>query len=503
MKKLLTSLSLILGSFLNHQVLSQPVVRGGPSAPGKTPQDIELRIRRIEERLLPPIAIQGEGSVSMKLADRMQFYKTPGVSIAFIDSGRIEWARGYGVREVGRNLPITTETLFQAGSISKPVSAMIALQLVQRGRLVLDEDVNKKIVSWKVPENEFTREQKVTLRRILSHNAGLTNHAVGNYTSGDRLPTLLQILDGEKPANTGPIRVDVVPGSVWRYSGGGYTVLQQLIIDVGGKPFETQAQEVIFDRLKMIHSTFKQPLSDKFRGLAAVGHNRAGEKLDGNWIIFPEMAAAGMWTTPSDLARFALELHKPTNGRSNKVLSAAMSDQMLTRQFGSWGLGLEVDGDGDSVHYSHGGDTEGYKCFMVMYQNGQGVVIMTNSERGDRLVDEILRSVAKEYGWSDYKPKLKTLAKIDPKVFADYIGLYQFEFSPDFVLTIGTESGNLTTELKQPTGQSKSELYPESETRFFRKDVDVEVTFYRDVSGRVTHLIFCQDGQDYRVNRVK
>jgi CubicO group peptidase (beta-lactamase class C family) len=480
---------------------SEPAIVG-PSQ--NVPPDLEQRIRRIEEGLLLPVIVKGQPSQPMKLADRMQFYKTPGVSIAFINNGRIEWARGYGVREAGSRETVTTETLFQAGSISKPVTATIALQMAQAGKFNLDEDVNRKLVSWKVPENEFTKREKVTLRRILSHSAGLTNHAAGNYAVGAELPTLLQVLDGAKPANTPPIRVDIVPGSRWRYSGGGYGVLQQLIIDAGGKPFPTLAQEIIFDRLKMKHSTFEQPLPERFQNRAAVGHNRAGERIVGNWIVFPEMAAAGLWSTPSDLARFALEVQQSKIGKSNKILTAQTTDQMLTRQIENWGLGFVVEGAGRSARFSHGGDTEGYKCLLVMYQNtGQGAVIMTNSDRGERLTDEIMRSVAREYGWSEYQPKEKAIARIDPKVYADYIGQYQFEFSADYVLTISTETGNLITELKQPTGQSKAELYPESETKFFRKDADIEVIFVKNETGRVTYLIFRQDGQDLRARRIK
>ena len=467
-------------------------------------QDVEERIRRIESGLLLPVVVKGELVASMKLADRMEFYKTPGVSIAFINNGRIEWTRGYGVRAVGGNEPVTAETMFQAGSISKPVAAAIALQMVQNGRLTLDGDVNEKLISWKVPENEFTKEQKVTVRRILSHSAGLTNHVAGNYVAGAELPTLVQILNGVKPANTPPIRVDIIPGSRWRYSGGGYGVVQQLIVDVAGKPFEKLAQEIIIDRLKMNHSTFEQPLPEKFRKSAAVGHNRAGEKIQGDWITFPEMAAAGLWSTPSDLARFALEIQQSKSGRSNRILSTQTTDQMLTRQIENWGLGFAVDGEGNSARFSHGGDTDGYKCFLIMYETtGQGVVIMTNSDRGDRLTDEILRSIAREYGWSDFRPKEKTIVKIDPTVYAGYIGNYQFEFSKDFTLAISTQDGNLITELKQPTGLSKAVLYPESNTKFFRKDVDIELAFVKDDQGRVTHLIFRQDGQDLRANRIK
>lgn len=468
------------------------------------PRDINQRIERIENGLLLPVSVKGQPSVPLKLADRMQFYKTPAVSIAFVNNGRIEWARAYGVREVGSREPVTTQTLFQAGSISKPVAATIALQMAQSGRFALDEDVNKKLVSWKIPENEFTGEQKVTLRRILSHSAGLTNHAAGNYASDAKLPTLLQILDGVKPANTPPIRVDLIPGSRWRYSGGGYGVLQQLIIDAGGKPFQQIAQEIIFGPLKMRHSTFEQPLPERFRRMAAVGHNRAGEKIAGNWIVFPEMAAAGLWSTPSDLARFALELQKSKAGKSNKILKTEMTNQMLTRQVENWGLGFVLEGEGNSARFSHRGDTEGYKCLLVMYQNtGQGAVIMTNSDRGDRLADEILRSIAKEYGWTDYKQKEKVLAQVNPKIYETYFGQYELEISPDFVVTIAAKNGNLLMTLKQPTGESSAELLPESEKKFFRREVDFEITFVTNDSGRATGLVIRQDGTEYQAKKIK
>ena len=469
------------------------------------PSDVEQRIGRIEQGLLLPVIVKGQPSEPMKLADRMRFYKTPGVSIAFINDGRVEWARGYGVREAAGREPVTIETLFQAGSISKPVTAIAALRLVQAGRLNLDEDVNRKLVSWKVPENEFTKEKKVTLRGLLSHSAGVNVSSFIGYLTNEQVPTLLQILDGVKPANTPPIRVEQAPGGGFRYSGGGYTIVQQLLIDVEKKPFPDLMSELVFEPLKMKHSTFKQhPLPENLANLAAAGHNYNGEALAGKWRILPEMAAAGLWTTPSDLARLVIEIERAQAGRLDRFLSPATVDQMLTRQSGDWGLGFSVEGAGRTRRFSHGGSTLEFNSHLVAYnQTGQGVVIMTNSLRGERIINELLRSIAREYGWGDFQPKEKTIVRIDPKVYADYIGQYQFEFSSDYVLTIGTEAGNLITELKQPTSQSRAELYPESETKFFRKDVDVEVIFVKDETGRVTHLIFRQDGQDLKARRIK
>lgn len=469
------------------------------------PPDVEQRIRRIENGLVLPVVVKGQPVESMKLADRMQFYKTPGVSIAFISNGRIEWARGYGLREAGKTEPVTTETLFQAGSISKAVTAIAALRLVQAGKLNLDEDVNRKLVSWKIPENEFTREKKVTLHSLLSHSAGVNVPSFAGYLTDEQVPTLVQILDGVKPANTPPIRVEQTPGSGFRYSGGGYTIVQQLLIDTEKKSFPDLMNELVFQPLKMRHSTFEQqPLPKNLADSAAAGHNGNGKTPPGRWRIFPEMAAAGMWTTPSDLARLLIEVEGAQAGRANKFLSAATVNQMLTAQSGEWGLGFSLEGAGRTRRFGHGGSTLEFNSYLTAYnQTGQGIVIMTNSLRGNALINEILRSVAREYGWSDFQQKEKTIAKIDPKVYADYTGQYQFEFSSEYVVTVSTQNGDLITELKQPTGQSKATIYPESETRFFRKDVNVEVSFVKDETGRVTHLIFHQEGQDFRAKRIK
>ena len=451
---------------------------------------IDERIRRVENGLLPLVAIKGEPNAAMKLAKRMRFYKTPGISVAVINNGKIEWARGYGVTETGGTKPVTSETLFQAGSISKPVAAMAALRLVQENRLNLDEDVNKKLVSWKVPENNFTKEQKVTLRGLLSHSASVTVHGFPGYASDQPIPTLRQILDGTPPANSTPLRVDGAPNKDWRYSGGGYVILQELLENVTGKPFPAFMKETIFKKLKMNRSTYQQPLPREFWNSTAAGHRTDGEKVKGNWHAYPEMAAAGLWTTPSDVARLVIEIQKSNAGKSNKILSLKMVDEMLTPQVGGWGLGPQLRGNNESKRFSHHGSTKGYKCLMIAYSStGQGAVVMTNSDNGSALAGEITRSIAKEYGWRDYLLKEKVIAPVDPKIYDSYAG--QYELAPDFIITVTNENGKL---LVQATGQSKFEFFPESETNFFPKHFDGQIRFVKDAQGKVTGLIL-RDGE--------
>jgi CubicO group peptidase (beta-lactamase class C family) len=444
------------------------------------------RISRVENGLLPGSIIKGQDA-RMKLAERMAFHKVPGVSIAVINEGKLEWAKGYGVLEVQGSKAVTTETLFQAASISKPVAAMASLALVEQDRLSLDENVNSKLTSWHVPDNPFTKSEKVTLRRILSHSAGLTVHGFPGYGADEPIPTLIQILDGQKPlANTAPIRVDILPGKQFRYSGGGYTVLQRLMMDVTGKPFPELLQEVVLGKIGMTHSTFAQPLPGDLQGIAASGHRKDGEALKGRWHTYPEMAAAGLWTTPSDLALFAIELIESAQGKSNKVLSQKAALQMVTKESGSYGLGLSVGDTQGTRKFSHGGGNEGFTCVLVAYvETGQGAIVMTNSDNGPQLFNEILRAIAQEYNWKDNHPRERTTAQINSTTLASYSGQYDAGGTP---VTIGLQSGQLSIQAL-PLGPAPLKLYPSGEDRFYLLESDsFEVRFVKDKQGKVSEL---------------
>jgi len=440
------------------------------------------RASRVENGLLPAVLIKGRPG-EMKLADRMRHYKVPGVSVAVIDGGRVEWARGYGLLEAGGAAPVTPETRFQAASISKPVAAMGALALVEQGKLDLDEDVNRKLVSWKVPENELTKEKKVTLRGLLSHGAGLTVHGFRGYAAGEDVPTLVQALDGQKPANSAAVRVDILPGSKWRYAGGGYNVMQQLMIDVTGKKFPDLMRELVLGKLGMTQSTYEQPLPQALAAVAASGHRGSGEPIKGKWHTYPEMAAAGLWTTPTDLARFAVELQQAYAGKSSKVISPQMAAQMLRTQLAPSGLGIVVNAE--TQRFEHGGANEGFRCQLVGYLGkGQGAVVMTNGDRGGALVSEILRGVAREYGWPDYRTEERALAEVNPEIYGTYSG----EYKTNFTITVTAESGRLYLQAP-PLGPERVELFPESETGFFTLSENIKITFVKDERGAVKELI--------------
>jgi CubicO group peptidase (beta-lactamase class C family) len=469
-----------------------------PAAGQKKPDDLVQRIQRIENGLLTAVVVKGQ-TQPFKLAARMAHYNAPGVSIAVISNGKLEWAKGYGVLEVGGKAPVTPESLFQAVSAGQPVVAMAALALAEQGKLSLDEDVNLKLQSWKVPDGESTKEQKVTIRRLLSHSAGLTVPAFRGYAAGEAVPTLMEVLNGEKPANSAPIRADILPGSRWRYSSGGYTVLQQLLIDVTGKPFPQLMRELVLDKLQMKRSSYEQPLPDALSVNAATAHRANGMMLRGKWHTYPEMAAAGLWTTPSDLARFAIEVQQAYAGKTQRVLSQAMARQMLTKQASSWGLGFNLWVDDKSFYFGNGGSNEGFKCQLAMFAEiGQGAVVMTNGDQGTRLLEEIIRAIAKEYGWPARQAAEREPAKIDPALCAEYAGEYQLR--PDSKLVATTENGRLF--LARPGG-ARVELFPESASRFFvEDDANTRHTFNRNPQGKVSELVIETGTQKATARRI-
>lgn len=387
------------------------------SAPPEWAQESELsgqtkqQIHRIETTAASIPVGEGQAPLQFDLKTLMQTLHIPGLSVAVIDHFQIVWAKGYGVTKPGSTMPVTTRTLFQAASISKTVTAVGTLFLAEQGKLSLDEDVNKKLTSWKVPENQFTKNQKVTLRRIMSHSAGTTVHGFPGYATDAPLPALTQILDGEKPANTDPIRVVIEPGTESRYSGGGVTIEQQLLVDLTGKAFPQFIRETVLDKIGMKDSTFELPLPDEKARLAASGALGDGTAVRGGWHLYPEMAAAGLWTTPTDLAKFAIEIALSKHGKANHVLSEKATREMLTPQIDHVGLAFFLD-EHNPGQFGHTGGNEGFQSVLIMLsESGQGVAIMANSNNLYKMEEYLIDSIAKEYRWS-YIPPVQPAANV-------------------------------------------------------------------------------------------
>jgi len=460
-------------------------------APTMLPAETQQHVEKIKSCLTAPVVIKDDPHGCHTLAERMTELHVPGVSIAVIHNGVIEWAQGFGVQQVGGK-PVSADTLFQAGSISKPVAAMAALHFVGEGKLSLDSGVNTVLTTWKVPASPAAPGATVTLRELLTHTAGFTVHGFPGYAAGVPVPTLVQVLNGEKPANTDPIRLENPPGKDWKYSGGGYTVMQQVLLDVTKEPFPKLLHDTVLGPIGMTHSTYEQPLPAKFQPMAATPYMEDGAAVPGGAHTYPEMAAAGLWTTPSDLARYMIEVQQSLEGKANHVLSRDLTQQMVTAGKGGWGLGLQIGGSASNPYFSHGGVNEGFESLFVAYEhNGDGAAVMTNAQGGMRLASEIMGSIAAAYDWPDFRPIVRTAIKVDRAVLARYVGTY--EIAPTFSVTFSLEGDQLMT---QATNQPKFPVYPETETKFFLTIVDAEVQFITDDKGQVSSLMLHQNGHE-------
>ena len=382
---------------------------------------VEERIARITAGIIP-ISENHEPQFEQRvaLADRMSFHKTPGVGLAIIDDYRIVWAGGFGTLRAGGEERVDAGTLFNAGSVAKPLSAAAALTLVSGGKLDVDADVNRWLKTWRIPENEFTKEEKVTLRRLLSHCGGIED-GFTNRSSGDALPdyfvpegqrpgvALVDLLEAKPGVDVdGPTRVTAVPGTRYRYANADYVILQLLVEDVTGQPYKSFMEESLLEPLGLRSSTYAQPLPEELRRRASIEHDFGGKPLEGNRLHAPFLAAGGLWTTPSDLATFVIEIMSAYQGKPERLLSQEMAAQMLAPQMAITGspladavtMGFERSGSGVKLAVEHTGATWGSVCVLWAHPvTGQGAVIMLNSAAGSMLRFEILLAIAVEYGW--------------------------------------------------------------------------------------------------------
>jgi len=441
------------------------------AVPSARAQDGAARIARLTDSLLPRVLVAGEPAPVRRMADRLAHHQVPAVSVAVIEDHRIAWAHAWGLADVASGRPATPATLFQAASISKPVAATAALTLVEEGRIALDADVNRYLTSWRLPDTAVAQGESVTVRRLLTHTAGLTVHGFPGYARSARIPSAVEVLDGK--GNTDPVRIGLKPGVLWRYSGGGYTVLQVLLGDVTGTPFHALLRERVLGPMGMALSTYESPLPRERWDEAATGYRGDGTPVEESWHVYPEQAAAGLWTTPSDLARWGLAILAARDGAAGGVLSPDMARQMLTSGLGSYGLGPGLNAGGS--RFGHGGANEGFRCVLVVFMDGRGAAVMTNGDRGSDLASEILGTLAVAYGWPEYRPAERTVAAVDPARYAELAGRYRLE-ARGIDVTVESVDGRLFI---GGTRLPRVELLPESETVFFSREDGVQFTFIR------------------------
>jgi CubicO group peptidase (beta-lactamase class C family) len=433
-----------------------------PASAEPSPPAIEHGLRRT-------IAIAGREHQRFTLADRMAHYRVPGVSIAVIENCRIVDARGFGRSAVGSG-SVSPETLFQAGSVSKPVAAVAALRLVEERMLSLDGDVRPRLTHWSPHDNGLHSEHPVTLRALLSHTAGTTVSGMTGYEPGASLPTVSQILNGQAPANTAPVRVATAPGTQWRYSGGGYVVAQALMSDVTGDAFPALMDRLVLNPAGMTDSKFDQPIARDRLQRAAKGTSPDGSALPGGWRVYPELAAAGLWTTPRDLSRFAIAVARSMRGEEGGLLRAKTAQTMITRGPGNWGLGVDLGPPDAPRQFSHTGHSIGFTSMLVMYPDTcQGAAVMTNGDEGGWLIQEIMRSIADAYAWpSRWPSSIQPAIELTDAIATRFVGTYRLQDHPTerFVISRKPDGGLYWAR----EGRVGRDLLPQKDTTLFSPD---------------------------------
>jgi CubicO group peptidase (beta-lactamase class C family) len=446
----------------------------------------------------------------LTVQELMERFNVPGISIAVIHDFEIHWAKGYGIADVETGAPVDTETMFQAASISKPVAAMGVLRAVQDGLFTLDDDINDILTSWTLDGGELTRDRPVTPRGLTSHTSGLGDgFGFPGYDPSDPIPTVVQIFEGQEPSNVGSLFMERPPMTLMEYSGGGVTLMQQALSDARGRPFADIMRDDVLGPIGMDRSSYQQPISPEHDRNAARAHSGEGEGRGAKWHVYPEMAAAGLWTTPSDLARFAIEVQLSSIGQSNRVLSRSVVQEMLSPVgVGDFAVGFTISKMGQGWYFTHGGSNWGFRATLLAHKiKGYGLAIMTNADQGGAVASELSRRIQMAYEWDSfaepaprgYRPPVeRTDIQVDEEILATYVG--EYHLSAEMSLTITLEDGQLKV---QATGQSKFPLFAESEDKFFLRAVNAQVSFTKDAAGEVTGMILHQGGRDQSARKVR
>lgn len=369
--------------------------------------DMAAMMARIEGVQATPVS----PTDSLTLDGLMKRFHVPGVSVAVIWDYQIHWAKSYGVADVETGRAVVLSTPFQAASISKPITAMAALKLVQDKRLSLDGDINAVLKSWHIPVTDLNRTRPVTARSLFSHTSGADDgFGFPGYDPGAPVPTLPQLLDGQAPSNVKRVIFARPPFQQFKYSGGGLAIMQLALTDLTKRPFAEFMKSTVLDPLGMTESSYEQPPGTELAARAARAHDMQGARFGrAPFHIYPEQSAAGLWTTPGDLARFVIEVQKASLLGEGKVLSSALAREMITPVgVGPYAVGLGVEQRGEGWYFGHSGGNWGFRADMLGHmRKGYGVVVMTNSEGGGLLIREIESRVAAAYRWDSLDKPLR------------------------------------------------------------------------------------------------
>lgn len=449
-----------------------------------------LQASKVVENMIPMYNIEGKVN-RLSILEMMKKDSIPGVSIAFIDNGEIAWTKHFGFANLKNSTLINENTVFTGASLSKPITAIAVLRLVEKGILDLDKDVNTYLKEWKIPENEFTINKKVTLRRLISHNAGIKNDLWSSYLPNENVPSLNQMLAGEKPSIDPATSLIFEPGTRTKYSNPGYSIIQKILMDVENKPFNDIISEQVFEPLEMNESSFLQPIPKKLMSNRAIGYTKNLEPY--TYKLFPYQAAGGIWTTPKDLSKFMIALLNDYHKGTNTLISQKMAQTVFTKEtmryvFSLWNWGKDVV-------FLHHGSNQGFNCMLYgSIEKNQGLVVMTNSDNAFGFFDYLQRAINFEYNWEYVKPEILTSTPFNISNIKKYLGEYQWR----------NNRVSLSEENKKLKFMIRNKSFDVSQINnftFIIPDIPLKITFPKTENRSV--IFWEQDGYPNRVKLIQ
>jgi CubicO group peptidase (beta-lactamase class C family) len=475
---------------------TQTLFSGHLSAQDKSSysKEVESKIKLVENGLAP--WVMDQDSLKFTLEERMARYNVQGLSIAVIRNYKVEWAKGYGWADVSQKRRVSPKTLFQAGSISKSLNAVGLVKLSQDRKLDLEADINNYLTTWKFPYDSLSKNKKITLSGLLSHTAGISGHGFQGYTINSEIPSIYAVLDGKKPANSDAVRSMYEPGKQFEYSGGGITISQLILTDITHKTYEEYMQQEVLNPLGMRESFFTQPPVKSKKELLATGYQQNGKQIEGGkYNIYPEQAAAGLWSNPVDLSKYVIDTQLSLDGRSDKVLSQEFTKVRLkgSATEPESALGVFIETKGNEQYFYHTGGTNGFlNEYIGSFKNGNGVVIMTNSAN-QGICREIINSVAIAYNWKNfYEPEVRRTISLPENTLDSYTGNYAINGQTFSISKKGNELW-LSSAIH-------SKLYFTTTTDFFTTESKLEYKFIKNSNGEING--FTDDRNRY-AERVK
>jgi len=460
---------------------------------------IQKKITAVENSLAPSIVF-GDTIPKLNIEKRMKETAIPGLSIAVIRDYKIEWAKGYGWADTEEKRKVTTDTRFQAASISKSINSLGVLKLVEMGKLDPEADINNYLTSWKFPYDSLSHNKKISVYNLLSHTAGLDIHGFPGYEKTDTLPTLQQILDGKRPANTKAVRSLFEPGKKYKYSGGGITISQLILTNVTNNNYADWIQKNVLQPLDMTNSSYQQPPTAPSN--LATGYYGNGKPVTGKYHIYPEQAAAGLWTTPTDLAKYIIECQLALEGRSKKVLSQSMMKKRLTPYIDSnAALGVFIEKKAGQLYFTHNGGNEAFLCTSYgSMQGGNGVVIMINGENF-AVINELLNSVAIVYDWKGfYNPTFKKIVTLPKDTLQKLVGNFLLEKD---TLTVSFCGDALCLQQNFQPATGYQMFFSDNNNFSVREVPNAFFTVIRNAEGKVEAFQLKQGDYNMRLPRIK